>query len=139
MKWNIFSWLKEIIQTKSNYKTFTPEQWKSFDCYLINLFLSMNPDYVELVDEIQEVEFDKEKLYRIYSNFIPRSNKTYSPYIKSKTLKLKEEKLKYVSSLYEISLKEANDYIDLKPKEWFKDLLSKHGLDKKEITKINKL
>ena len=99
----------------------------------------MNPDYIKLVDEIQELEFDKEKLYRIYSNFIPRSNKTYSPYNKSKTLKLKEEKLKYVSSLYEISLKEANDYIDLKPKEWFKDLLSKHGLDKKEITKINKL
>ena len=38
-----------------------------------------------------------------------------------------------------VSLKEANEYLDLKPKEWFKDLLSKHGLDKKEITKINKL
>ena len=83
----------------------------------------MNPDYVELVDEVQEIEFDKEKLYRIYSNFIHRSHKTYSLYIKSKTSKLKE----------------ANEYLDLKPKEWFKDLLSKHGLDKKEITKINKL
>ena len=74
-KWNIFSWLKEIIFTKSDYKSFTPEQWKTFDSYLINLFLSMNPDYVELVDELQEIEFNKknyiEYILTEFSNVVP--------------------------------------------------------------------
>jgi len=137
-KWNIFSWLEEIIKTKSDYKSFTPEQWKTFDPYMISLFLSMNPSYIELIDEIQSLTSDKEKLYRIYSNLIPKNNRTYSPYIKSKSSKLNEDKLKLISNLFDISIKESNDYLRIMPKEWFSQILEDYGIDGKEAKNLLK-
>ena len=55
------------------------------------------------------------------------------------TLKLEPLKLEYISSLYEISYTEANDYLNLKPEGWFDEILEMYGLDKKEKSKIKKL
>jgi len=133
----LFDWIKEIILNKSNYKSFTQDDWAAFNPYLIHQFLSMNPQYLELIDLIQEFHnIEKEKLYRIYSNLIPKNNKTYYPYIKSKTLKLNEDKLKYICTLYECSYQEANEYIGITPPEYLDFILDKFGLDKKEKKKI---
>lgn len=135
----LFDWVKEIIQVKSDYKKFTNEDWGSFDPYMIHLVLSMNPNYLELIDNIQELnKISKEKLYRIYSGLIPRNNRTYFPYIKSKTKKLNDKKLQFISDLYECSIDEANEYVNLMDDEWLDNILDKFGLDKKDKKQLNK-
>ena len=136
----LFDWVKEIVLTKSDYRKFSKESWDSFEPYMIHLVLSMNPNYIELIDEVQGLNnVSKEKLYRIYVNLIPRNNRTYYPYIKSKISKLNEDKIKYVSQLYECSYQEANEYIDIMPKEWLDSILDKFGLYKKEKIKKKKI
>lgn len=134
----LFDWIKEIIYTKSDYKKFTNEDWNSFNNYMIFLFLSMNPKYLELIDEVQELNTSKEKLYRILVGLIPKNSRTFFPYIKSKTQKLNKEKLEYISNIYECSFQEANDYVNIMPSEWLEEILNKYGLEKKELKQLLK-
>ena len=133
----LFDWIKEIVYTKSDYRKFTKESWGNFDPYMIHLVLSMNPDYIEIVDEIQGLNnISKEKLYRMYADLIPKNSRTYYTYIKSKSAKLDETKVKYIAELYECSYQEANEYLNIMPKEWLSSILDKFGLDEKEKKKI---
>jgi hypothetical protein len=82
----LFDWPIEIIKNKPPASKFKQEDWNTFDIFMIHRLLSMNPNYLELVDYVQGLNIDdKEKVYRIYCDLIPKSNKTYFPYIKSKT------------------------------------------------------
>ena len=46
-------------------------------------FLSMNPDYIELVNETQVLPpTNKKQIYSIYREYIPKNNK-WSKYVKS--------------------------------------------------------
>ena len=49
----IFDWLKEVSYNKSPWDSFSNEQKKSFEPYMINRFLSMNKEYIELINYIQ--------------------------------------------------------------------------------------
>ncbi len=135
---SLFDWVKEIILTKRDYKTFTPDDWGNFNPYMIHLLLSMNPKYIQVVEEFQELKCSKEKLYRIYSSFIPKNTRTFYPYIKSKTQKLDKDKLKYISDLYECSINEANEYAELMGDEWVKEIEIKYGINKNDKIKTIK-
>ena len=50
---SIFDFIKAIIDTKPSWESFTPEQQKQFNNYMIHRFLSMNPKYIEIVNYIQ--------------------------------------------------------------------------------------
>ncbi len=135
----IFDWIKEIVYLKSDYKKFSTDNFRSFDNYMIHLLLSMNPSYIELIDEIQSLNnISKEKLYRLYCNLIPKNNRTYFPYIKSQNKKLNEDKLQYVANVFECSLSEANEYTELMDKEWLENILTKYGLENKQIKQLTK-
>ena len=68
----IFDFLKAIIDTKSTFETFTVEQKKAFDKYMIHRFLSMNPKYIDIVNYIQGLNIqDSKKLYEVYCFMIP--------------------------------------------------------------------
>lgn len=135
----IFDWIKHIVQLKTPYTKFSNEDFKSFDNYMIHLLLSMNPSYIELIDEIQSLNnISKEKLYRLYCNLIPKNNRTYFPYIKSQNKKLNEDKLQYVANVFECSLYEANEYTELMDKEWLENILTKYGLENKQIKQLTK-
>lgn len=137
---NVFKWIEHIIKKKTPYTSFTSDEWNKYDIFMVNKILSMNPAYLNIVEYIQGFSnLTKEKHYRMYCETIPQNNRTYSPYIKSKTQKLDKQKLKYISDLFEISPQEANEYVEIMGKEWFRDILDQYGLEKKEKTKILKL
>ena len=46
---NIFDWLKAINTTKPPVESFTDKDWEVWNSYMIHRFLSMNPDYLEIV------------------------------------------------------------------------------------------
>ena len=135
---SIFDWLKCIIDTKPKWESFTPEQHKLFNNYMINKFLSMNPNYIEIVNYVQGIpNLTSEKLYRIYSNLIPKSSRTYSPFIKAKGEKMSDV-VEYISKYYLCSLREANDYLEFINKELVEEILVAQGVEEKLIKKLNK-
>jgi hypothetical protein len=134
----IFDWLNQITYDKQPWNSFTEEDKKSFEPYMIHRFLSMNPEYIEFVNLVQTFPYtDKEKIYNIYLYMIPRK-KMFLKYIKSSTKKKQEKLLGYVASYYECSLGEANEYIDILRENGVKDILNKIGVDEKEQKKLLK-
>jgi len=134
----IFDWLNQITYDKQPWNSFTEEDKKSFEPYMIHRFLSMNPEYIEFVNLVQTFPYtDKEKIYNIYLYMIPRK-KMFLKYIKSSTKKKQEKLLGYIASYYECSLGEANEYIDILRENGVKDILNKIGVDEKEQKKLLK-
>ena len=133
---NIFDWLKEITLKKSDWDTFTEEQKEQFIPYMVNRFLSMSPEYVDIVNIVQKIPYtEKERIYKVYKSLIPKKN-IYLKYIKSKTPTYPQKLLEYMANYAECSQKEAKEYITLLGKENVKNVLINLNVDKKEITKL---
>ena len=134
----IFDWLNQINYEKQPWNSFTEEDKKSFEPYMIHRFLSMNPDYIEFVNLVQTFPYsDKEKIYNIYLYMIPKK-KMFLKYIKSSKTKRQEKLLKHIASYYECSLGEAEEYIDILREHGVKNILNKLGVEEKEQKKLLK-
>jgi len=124
------------------YKTpsseFTEEDWDKFNSYMVNRFVSMDKNYVELVNYVQTFPYDnKEQLYNVYKEYLPKK-KMFFKYLKSShkspPQKLVEEFTKY----YECSISEAESYIKILNPSTQKQILSHMGYDEKEIKNLLK-
>ena len=134
----IFDWLKQITYEKQSWDSFTEEDKVSFNPYMIHRFLSMNPEYIEFVNLIQNIPYtEKEKVYKLYLYMIPKKN-MFLKYIKSNRVKIKDELLNHLASYYECSLREADEYYHMLHNDTIKGILKKRGVEDKEIKKLLK-
>ena len=134
----IFDWLKQITYEKQSWDSFTEEDKASFNPYMVHRFLSMNPEYIEFVNLIQNIPYtEKEKIYKLYLYMIPKKD-MFLKYIKSNRTKTKEELLQHLASHYECSLREAYEYYHMHHSDTIKNILKKRGVDDKEIKKLLK-
>ena len=68
----IFDHLGNITWKKTPWDTLDEASQKSFSPYLINRWLSMNPDYIEIVDMFQQYTIgplSKKHVYQLYFDF----------------------------------------------------------------------
>ena len=136
---NIFDWLKQINYIKSPVESFSDKDWEIWNSYMIHRFLSMNPNFLEVVNFVQDYPpQEKQKIYSIYKEFIPKNNK-WNKYIKSNTKEPNKELVEVLTKYFSCSKKETKEYIYLLDKSNISRILSSIGLDKKEITKLIKL
>ena len=134
----IFDFLKQITYEKQPWDSFTEEDRVSFNPYLCHRFLSMNPEYIEFVNLIQNIPYtEKEKIYKLYLYMIPKKN-MFLKYIKSTRTKTREELLQHLASHYECSLREADEYYHMLHNDTIKSILKKRGIEDKEIKKLLK-
>jgi hypothetical protein len=134
----IWNWLEEITYKKSNVNSFDEQDWDTFNSYMIHRFISMNPYYIELVNEVQTIlPTEKKQIYTIYRELIPK-RKVFLKYIKGNSSKYNPELMELLSNHFECPKKEAKEYFDILGKVKIKNLLSKMGFEKKEITKLLK-
>jgi len=135
---NVFDWLKQINSIKQPVSDFSDKDWEVFNSYMIHRFMSMNQEYIEVVNYVQEMPpQEKRMIYNIYREFIPRNNQ-WNKYIKSKIKQPSKELLEKLSSYWECSRIEAKDYMNLLDTKQIRRILEDQGLEKKEITKILK-
>lgn len=135
---NVFDWLKQINSIKQPVSDFSDKDWEVFNSYMIHRFMSMNKDYIEVVNYVQEMPpQEKRMIYNIYREFIPKNNQ-WSKYIKSKVKQPSKELLEKLSNYWECSKIEAKDYMNLLDTKQIRRILEDQGLEKKEITKILK-
>ena len=134
-KFTVFSWLQEVTYNKTPWDSFSSEQQKVFEPYMINRLLSMNKNYLELVNYVQTIPItEKEKYYKIYCDLIPKE-KIWNKYIKSGSSSKNKELMDYMTLYFECSSKEVDEYLNLLTKEQIKDILSDFGIEDKEIKK----
>ena len=110
---NIFDHIKNITTNKGAY--LGDEGWNN---WMVNRFLSMDQDYCEVVNVVQKNTWQMkgEYLYNLYKDLIPKQYK-YLKYIKPKNKKeYKIEQVEAIQAYFEVSKKEAKEYIDMLPK-----------------------
>jgi len=135
---NVFDWLKEINSTKSHPDTFTNQDWDIWNSYMVHRFLSMNPEYIELVNEVQSLPpSNKKQIYSIYREYIPKNNK-WSKYVKSSSKEFDKDLIEYLKNYFKVSTREIKDYLKILDKKEVQSILNKQGLEEKEIKKLLK-
>jgi hypothetical protein len=137
-KIDLFGWLREITQYKSDLSKFTEEDWKTFQPYMIHRYLSMNPEYIELVNYIQKFSNStKPQIYTMYKNLIPKKQ-VYLKWVGKKKKSSNTQLVEKLSQYFLVSKRETEDYLDILHKSDVKSILQGMGEDDKEIKKLLK-
>ena len=109
---NIFDHIKNITTSKGPY--LGDEGWNN---WMINRYLSMDPEYCEVVNLVQKNTWQMkgEYLYNLYKDLIPQQYK-FLKYIKaSKKTDYKKDEIDVIKQYFEISEKQAKEYIEMLP------------------------
>jgi hypothetical protein len=141
----LFDHIKAITneQDPNYFDKLSDEDLKSWSNFMINRFLSMNPDWVELISTLLPLTqtLRPVDIYKVYINVIPKG-KYFLNYIKGKKEKEYEDFLvNIIKTEYQCSENEASDYLDIlygtkEGKEHIKYVCQKYGTDKKLIAKL---
>ncbi len=135
---NIFDWLNQLTSIKSSPDVFSEEDWGKWNTYMIHRFVSMNPDYIELVNYIQTIPYEnKKQIYNIYKEMLPKKQQFFR-YIKTNKKMKDRDLLGYISKYFECSVREADSYLTLLHKKDIKEILTQMGIKDKEQKKLLK-
>jgi len=112
---SLFDHINQITATQNpNYwDEISDEDKKSWSNYMVNRFLSMNSDWMELVNELQKYNLQPKELYKLYTNILPKG-KRWLRYMKGKNdMDYPEWLINIVRNNDESSRKEAIQAIDM--------------------------
>lgn len=114
---SLFDHIKAVTQfQKTDYwSTLSEQDRKSWNNYMVLRFLSMEPDWVDTINEIQPLVhgLDGKLAYRLLIGIIPKSNK-FLRYVKgSSTEKYEKWLIELVARHFEVSINEATDYVEI--------------------------
>jgi len=107
----IFDWLNEITGAKRSWNEFNDDAKESFNPYMINRFISMKRDYIDIVNIAQKYTLPKGKLYEFYCALLPKS-KSFFRYVKS-TKSINQDQLNALAKYYMCSTREIIDVLPL--------------------------
>ena len=141
---NIFEHISGITDKKTPWDVLSDIDKKSFTPYIINRWLSMNMDFIELVNELQRYtigQISNEETYKLYYDILPKQ-KQFNKYIKGKKAdKYNPALVELLSMHFLVSEKEAMEYIDMYQEtslNTLKEIIKKYGKTDKEVDKLLK-
>ena len=114
---------------------------KSWSNYMVNRFLSMKPEWITFVNDVQKYPLKPKELYKVYADILPKKRQ-WLKYIKG------DKKMKYPNWVYEIvakhlqcSIRESNDAVEMYEisaggQAELKDILMKYGKTEQECRKL---
>ena len=114
---------------------------KSCSNYMVNRFLSMKPEWITFVNDVQKYPLKPKELYKVYADILPKKRQ-WLKYIKG------DKKMKYPTWVYEIvakhlqcSIRESNDAVEMYEisaggQAELKDILMKYGKTEQECRKL---
>ena len=137
----IFDWINQMLVTKKHWDEFTEDEQKKFSPFIINRWLSMDNEFIEIVNYFQKYAIgtlEPREVYKWYCNVLPKG-KRFNKYIKSKRdKKYDKELIEIISKHFESSKLQIKDCLDLIDKEELKSILEMYGLDKQKIKRLCK-
>ena len=114
-KKSLFDHINQItaVQNPNYWEEISVEDKKSFSNYMVNRFLSMKPELIDLVNELQKYNLKPKELYKLYTNVLPKG-KQWLKYTKGKSdMKYPEWLINIMRNSDESSRREAIDAIDM--------------------------
>jgi len=137
----IIDWINNILVHKKHWNEFTEDEQKKFSPFIINRWLSMDKDFIEIVNVFQKYAIgtlEPKEVYKWYCDVLPRG-KRFNKYIKGKKLKKYDDWLiKLLCKYFECSKLQVIEYFDLINKEELKQILEMYAIDEKQIRKVIK-
>lgn len=133
----IFDFLNDICHHKIKWDDIPESDRKKFQPYMITRWLSMHPDYLEIVADVQVItsRLEPKEFYIFFSDLLPKK-KFFTKYIKSSGSDASKDRLiQFVAEKCKLSESEAEDVIDLATTDDLKLWLSEYGFSEKEIKK----
>ena len=114
---NPFDHIKNLHTKKRRWEDFNDEEKKSFNVFIINKGLSMNPDYLGIVNMVQNFTglnqiLSQKEVFNIYFNLLPTKFRFYK-WIKGEKTKKDKEKAEYLATHFKVSIREAYDYLQI--------------------------
>ena len=125
---NPFDHIKNLHTKKRRWEDFNDEEKKSFNVFIINKTLSFNPNYLGIVNMVQNFTglnqiLSQKEVFNLYYSLLPNKFRFYK-WIKGEKTKKEKEKAEYLAMHFNVSTREAYDYLQI--------------LDRKTINKIIK-
>ena len=69
----LFEWLNEITLYKTAPEEISQDSWDKWNSYMIHRYVSMNMDYIDVVNYVQKVNpQSKKQIYSIYREMLPK-------------------------------------------------------------------
>ena len=137
----IFNWINEILVSKKHWNDFTEDEQKKFSPFIINRWLSMDKDFLEIVNYFQKYSIgtlEPREVYKWYCDMLPKG-KRFNKYIKGKKdKKYNTELIDIMVTHFECSKSQVKDYLDLIAKDELIDILEKYGMNEKTIKRLLK-
>ena len=137
----IFDWIKQILVTKKHWDDFTEDEQKKFSPFIINRWLSMDKDFLEIVNYFQKYSIgtlEPREVYKWYCDMLPKG-KRFNKYIKGKKdKKYNTELIDIMVQHFECSKSQVKDYLDLIAKDELMEILEKYGMNEKTIKRLLK-
>ena len=138
---NPFDHIKNLHTKKRIWDNFNDEEKKSFNIYIINKALSMNPSYLNIVNMVQKYTnnmLEPKEVFNLYYDLLPNKFRFYK-WIKG-TKDKNKEKYQILAEHFKCSSREIKDYIKLLDKKQINNILKlyKDGTSKKIISSTKK-
>ena len=137
----IFDWINQILVKKTHWNEFTEDEQKKFSPFIINRWLSMDKDFLEIVNFFQKYSIgtlEPREVYKSYCDMLPKG-KRFNKYIKGKKdKKYNTELIDIMVINFECSKSQVKDYLELIHKDELIEILEKYGMNEKTIKRLLK-
>ena len=138
----IFDWINQILVSKKHWNEFTEDDQKKFSPFIINRWLSMDKDFIEIVNIFQKYAIgtlEPREVYKWYCGVLP-IGKRFNKYIKGKRdKKYNPELVNLLCNYFEESKTHVIEYLGLMNKEQLKFILELYGTDQKKVNEFLKM
>ena len=145
-KKSLFDHVRQVtsVQNPNYWDEISEEDKKSWSNYMVNRFLSMKMDWIEVVNEFQKYNLKPKELYKLYINVLPKG-KQWLRYVKGENDMSHPNWLVNIIVNHEkVSKKEAIEMIDM----WYLteggmlelgEICRKWGVEEKKIKQCKML
>ena len=137
----IIDWMNQLLVHKKHWNDFTEDEQKKFSPFIINRWLSMDKDFIEIVNYFQKYAIGTLKpreVYKWYCDILPRG-KRFNRYIKGKkSKKYDKDLINVLYNYFECSKLHIEEYMEFLSKEDLKNILILYGIDNKKIKRLCK-
>ena len=135
----LFDHIKQItnVQNTLYWDSLSESDKKTWSNYMVNRFLSMKSDWIQVVNEVQKYwEMSPKNLYQFYIDILQRG-RTFLRYLKPKK-KYKDESwaMEHLVDYFQCSTREVEDHLELLTKEQVTTIIMKYGVEDKQLKKI---
>ena len=131
--------MNQLLVHKKHWNDFTEDEQKKFSPFIINRWLSMDKDFIEIVNYFQKYAIgtlEPREVYKWYCDMLPRG-KRFNKYIKGKRDKKYDiELIDIMVRYFECGKSQVKDYLKLIAKDELIEILEKYGKNEKTIKRL---